>query len=192
MAFDVNDIISQINHNYLAKPYLYEVRIFGGTGFVEDASQEITINCSGINIPGINLGFAGINRYAIGKSKNHPILKSFTELNMTFYETEKEKERNYFVKWMDKIYDKTNRRFNYYRDYVKYMSIIQYNKKGEKTSEWKVLECWPSNISPLDKSYSAGETVPTFNVNMQFNEMNEIALDVVDSPSSSFLGNLFR
>lgn len=177
----INDIISQINRNYPAKAYNYEVRIFGGNGNIADATPEIMLNCSSINVPGINIGFVQDRRFSIGTVKNYAISKSFTELNLTFYETEYEMERKYFVDWINKIYDKPTKRFGYYQDYIKYMTIIQYDKKKNKTYECKVLECFPSNLSPLDKAYASGEMVPQFNVNIQFHEVEEIFYDKKES-----------
>ena len=176
MSVNINSIISHINRNFFLKPWNYEVRIFGG-GSVPDASPEVMFNCSAINVPGVNLGFTQNKRHGIGPYRNYPNNKSFTELNMTMYESEYERERQYFVEWMDKIYDKKTKRFNFYKEYTKTVNIIQYDKKGNKTYECNVIEAFPSNTSPLDKAYSAGDIVPQFNVNIQFFEVNEIFFD---------------
>jgi hypothetical protein len=170
----MSDLMAQIVKNYPAKPYLYEVRIYGGNNPSTDSTPELMLNCSAVNVPGTNISFTQFKKYGIGSLQNVPTGRSYTELNMTFYETEHEKERKYFSEWQDRIYNKTNKRFGFYSDYVKTISISQFNKSGDKTFECKIFEAFPSNISPLDKSYASGETVPQFNVNMQYFEIEEI------------------
>jgi len=182
MGFGVNEIIAQLGRNALAKPYLYEVRIMGSSASnfttpVPDAPREVMFNCSGVNVPGVNIGFTQDRRFGIGTAFNIPTSKSFTELNLTMYETEHEMERRFFVEWMDLIYDKNTKRFGYYKDIVKNLSIIQYDKTGKKTYECVAIDCFPSNLSPLDKGYASGENVPQFNVNIQFHELKEVFFD---------------
>lgn len=171
----ISEMMAQIVRHYPLKAHLYEVRIFGGDP-TTDAPEELMINCSAINVPGKNLQFTPHKKYSIGTFHNIPIGRSFTELNLTLYETEFEQERRYFSEWQDRIYDRNNRRFNYFQDYVKTLSIIQYDKKGNRTYECQVLESFPSNVSPLDKGYS-NEGLAQFNVNMQFHEVKEIFFD---------------
>ena len=172
----VSDMMAHIAKNYPLKSYLYEVRIFGGVDPTTDATPDIMINCSAVNVPGTNIQFNPNKKYGIGHMTQMPVGRSFTELNLTFYESDGEPERKYFADWQDSIYDKETRRFGYYKDNVRTLSIIQYDKKRNPTYECKVLEAWPSNVSPLDKGY-ANEGMPQFNVNMQFLHLEEIFYD---------------
>lgn len=171
--FDITTIISQINKNMFASANRYEIRIYGGSNTSTDAPTEVVLNCSAVSVPGVNIGFTPYKRYTVGISSNQPTSKTFTEMNLTFYETVFEKERKYFVDWMNRIFDSKTQRFNFYKDYVKNITVIQYDKRGNKTYEATMLECFPSNLSPLDKSYGAGDTIPQFNVNIQFYSMEE-------------------
>jgi len=175
MTKDITEIYAHLNRNFLLKPYLYEVRILGGTT-VEDASQDVMLNCSQVNTPGTNIIFSQFRKWAIGNIHNMPMGKSFTELNLTFYESEYEKEREYFVKWQEKIFNKSSLRFAFFKDYVKNVHIIQYDKKRNKTYECIVKDVFPSNVSPLDKGY-ANEGIGQFNVNMQFYTVEELYFD---------------
>lgn len=170
MTSNINDIVSAINKNFFARPYRYEVRIFGNGG---NASQEVMLNCASVNVPGINIGFGANKPYGIGLQKFYPQGKSFTELSMTFYETEFEMERKFFVDWMNQIYNDQTNRFAYYNDVIRTVTIIQYDKKDKVTYECDCLEVFPSNISPLDKSYASGDIIPTFTVNLQFHKIKE-------------------
>jgi len=181
-----NDIVSHLNKNYPLKGYKYSVQIFGG-GSQPDASEELMLNCSAVNVPGLNIGFSTFKKFGIGSVHNVPIGRSFTELNLTFYESDGEPERKYFVDWQDKIYDKNTLRFGYYKDIVKTLLITQYDKKNQATYSCKVIDCFPSNLSPLDKAYSA-EGVMQMNVNIQFYQVEEIFFNKVEgyNPFSFF------
>ena len=171
----ISEMVAQINKNFFAKPYLYEVRIMG-TDALTDADRDIMMNCSSVNVPGKNFQFVQDKRYGIGHVHNVPTGRSFTEVNMTFYESEYEREREYFSDWQNRIYDQQTKRFKFFRDYVKDVYIIQKDKKGNKTYECKLIDCYPSNLSPLDRSYSA-EGITQFNVNLQFYEIEETFYD---------------
>lgn len=187
-TLSMNDIIAQIGKNYPLKAYLYQVRIYGGPSPVSDASPEIMINCSAVNVPGKNIQFQPLKKYGIGEMHQMPSGRSFTELNLTFYESEQEAERKYFSEWQDRIYNKETKRFGYYKDIVKTVSIIQYDKKRNKTYECKILEAYPSNVSPLDRGYT-NEGMAQFNVNMQFHQIEEVFFDKKEGISlTSFLG----
>lgn len=172
----VYEMVSQINKHYPLKPYLYEVRIFGGSSAATDADPDIMVNCSAINIPGKNIQYQPHKKYGIGIQHQLPVGRSFTELNLTLYETEYLRERRYFSEWQDRIYDSNTGRYNYYKDYVKTISIIQYDKKENKTYECKINEAFPTNISPSDRAYSA-DGLAQFNVNLQFYDVEEVFLD---------------
>ena len=172
---NMDELIAHINRNYPLKAYLYEVRIFGGDPST-DASQDVMLNCSAINVPGTNLQFNPFKKYGIGEMHQMPIGRSFTELNLTFYESDGEPEREFFAEWQNRIFNKETKRFGFYKDFVKTLSIIQYDKKRNKTYECQVRECFPSNVSPLDKGYS-NEGIPQFNVNLQFYQVDEIFFD---------------
>lgn len=181
----VDEIISQLNRFYPVKQNLYEVQILGGDPST-DASPEIMINCSNINIPGSNIQHTPNRRYALGPEYKTPVGRSYTELNMTFYESENEKEREYFINWQDKIYNKQTKRFSFYNDYIKNVIIRQYTRSGKKSYEARLTEAFPSNISPLDRGY-ANEGLAQFNVIFQFYEIEET---FYDKEATSFLGIL--
>lgn len=172
MGFSVNEIIAQINKNFLAKPHLYEVRIFARQP-VNDASREVMFNCASITIPGKNVQMIQERRYGVGLNYNVVENKTFSEVIMGFYESEFEKERRYFSEWVDNIIDPVNYRVKYYKDYVRDIEIIQYNNKKEVVYTAMLRDCIPANIAPLDRGYDKSESVPIFNVNIQFHDVEE-------------------
>ena len=174
----VNEMIAQINKHYPTKAHLYEVRIFGASE-QPDAQQDLMINCSSVNVPGSNMQYVAKRKYTLGVFHNIPVNKSFTEINMSFYETEYERERQYFIDWQNKIFDPVTERFGFYNDYVKTINIIQYDKKGNRTYECELTDAYPSNISPLDRAYSQ-DGIAQFNINFQYHKVNEKFFDRVN------------
>lgn len=174
MGFSVSELLSHVHRNWFTNASHYEVRIFGYNNDVPDSTSEIMLNCSNVNIPGANIGFLRDGKqYGIGLEKNFPTNKIFTDLNMTFYESEKENERKFFIDWMDKVYDRETKRMNFYRNFIKDIQIIQYSRDGRKVYEATAKEAWPTNISPLDRAYSNGEQIPQFNVSFQLYDLIE-------------------
>lgn len=179
MTISIDKLVSHINNNFPTKPWNYEVNIFG-PGIVPDSSPSLMLQCSGANVPGVNLGIAQERRHTIGHLKALPSSKSYTEITLTMYESEREPEREYFTNWINLIYNTENKRFSFYKDIVKTIQIIQYDKKRNKTYECLLIDAFPSNISPLDRSYAAGDSLAQFTVNIQFFEMKETFFDSPD------------
>lgn len=182
----ITEMVAHISRNYPLRPFLYEVRIMGGGSVISDATLDITMNCCAVSVPGNNVSFNSIKKYGIGNMHQMPAGRSFTELNLTFYESDGEPERKYFADWQDRIYNRQTKRFGFYKDVIKTISILQYDKKGNLTYECQCLEAWPSNIGTLDKGY-ANEGIAQFSVNFQFYELNEISYDKTNG-SNPFAG----
>ena len=174
--FDVNTIISHINKNWFLKQQYYQVKIFGsgdGKSLVSDSTPDIMLNCSAVTIPGINLGTNPDKRHGIGLTTNLPNAKSLTAVSMTFYQSEYDNERNYFINWLDSIYNKESKRFNFYKEYIKNIIVEQYNRKGELISSTEMQQCYPIFIGTLDKGYGL-DGIAQFNISFTVLELKEI------------------
>lgn len=170
----IDEIIAHLQRNMIAKPTLYEVYIFAPNAGNQDAPLDVTLNCSAVAVPGVNMSYTQDKRTGIGVVQNFPNTKSFNEVSLSFYESEKQNERKYFVDWMNMIYDTNTKRFGFYRDYTRTIVIKQFDRSNNVVHEARLFDCFPANISPLDKSYSMTDTLPQFGVSISFNEMQEI------------------
>lgn len=169
----INDIVSQVTRHQFARAYNYEVRILGKTDKVGDAPREVMFNCNSVLIPGINVNFSEHKRYNFGITSKYPMSKSFEMITMNFYETEHEMEREYFVNWVNSIYNKTTEKVSFYDSIVKDITIIQYDRTKTKTYECKLIEAFPSNIASMERSYSITDTISSFSVQFQFKDLQE-------------------
>jgi hypothetical protein len=176
MLKDINEIVGSLNKDLLIKQNLYEVTIYDTyntiSGALNTSIIDIMLNCQAITIPGYNIGFSNDKRYGIGTIINYPNAKDWTDLTMSFYESESGKERNYFVEWINSIYDKETKRFNFFKDYIKNIEIKQYDRTGKIRYRAKLIDCYPSTVGGLDRSYQ-NSSVPIFNVSFQFTEFEE-------------------
>ena len=171
----INDIISHVNQSYFTKPNRYTISIVGNYGatIVPDAPRNVTFNCSQVTIPGLNVGMASHRKYGIGVPTFVPSGKTFTECTLSFYESEKMEERKYFSEWVSNIMDPVTGRLNYFDTIKKDIKITQYNIKNQIVYECIMRECFPSNISPSDRSYAAENTLSQFVVSLQFRRLDE-------------------
>lgn len=172
MGVSIDEIVAHVNKNPLAKPTRYEIAIYK-KGAEDGDAREIFFNCSAVQIPGINLQFYQDRRYAIGLT--YPVLenKKFTEIVMTFYESEYERERKYFSDWIASMIDTDTHRTQFYNDYVRNIDILQYNAQNELVYRIHLFSCSPTNISQLNRGYDLTDTIPEFNVNIQFQDLEE-------------------
>lgn len=188
MAFDIDTIVAHINKNFFARPQYYTVAISGSGGpqsEVPDASTDVMFNCSAVSVPGLNIDHHPDKRYGIGTITNYPNGKTFTEINMTFYESEYEKERKYFTEWYDLIYNKQTRRFNFQQNYVKRIILNQFNRKNQLVYKAVMFECYPTSISQLDRGYAL-DAAAQFTVGFQLTDIQEVFYNPPPVPINPF------
>lgn len=175
----VNEIVSQISRTFFTKPNRYSISILGnyGSTIVDDASRDVTFNCAQVNIPGLNIGLNQHRKHGIGVPTFVPSGKTFTECTLSFYESEKMNERRYFSQWISSIMNSVDERLKYFDTIKKDIEITQYDLKNNVTYVCILRECFPSNISPSDRSYSSENTISQFVVSLQFRRMEEIFRD---------------
>jgi hypothetical protein len=185
-TFEVSTVINQINTYYLAKPNLYTILI-GGGGKVPDISSSIALNCSAVSIPGININTHTEHRRGIGQNITYPNQRSFTELMLTFYESDYEQEKAYFSNWINSIVDPNSGQLGWFSDYSKTVVISQYNRKQELTYQCMLGNAYPINLGGLDRGYSHDNQFSQFTVGLTFYQMQEV---FYQQPLSSLLGNI--
>jgi hypothetical protein len=185
-TFDINAVIANINTYYFAKPNLYTVLI-GGGGTVPDMSQAVGLNCAAVSIPGININTHTEHRRGIGQTITYPNQRSFTELVLTFYESDYEQERAFFSNWIDKIVDPNSGQLGFFQSYSKTVVISQYNRKQELTYQCMLGNAYPTNLGQMDRGYSHDNQVAQFNVGLTFYQMQEV---FYQQPLSTLLGTL--
>ena len=103
-------------------------------------------------------------------------------LTATIYCSPDHSERKYFTEWQDEIVGghRTKRTAandidfdaGYYDSYVKDVTIKQYDEKGSKTHEIKLIEAYPRTVGELNYTYQTNELL-VFTVSFQYRYFNE-------------------
>jgi hypothetical protein len=170
----LQDFIANLKNDNLVSPARFRVRITGSLNDVTSASYDIMLNCASVSIPALNLVTTGDKRVGLGQVQNFVGGKELSPIVMTFYESESFKERKFFSDWIDIIYNKSTKKFNFFKNYAKIVTIEQLSKDGRVLYQCKLIDAFPTNVSEMNRSYAAMDTYEQFSVNMNYNEIQEI------------------
>jgi hypothetical protein len=165
--FSIDEIVANATKLNFADPTRYQV-------IIPEGSTDLTFNCSAVSSPGHNLGFTTDAQYGVGHTRAYANNRSFSDMTLTFYQSQGQMERKFFIDWFEKVYDKTTRRFAYANKYVKDIDIRQYTRDGRLAYQIKITEGWPTNVSPVELSYQNGGQISTFTVSLQILYADEI------------------
>lgn len=92
----------------------------------------------------------------------------FEPINMTFIMTPSQKERQFFLDWMNVANNMDNNKFGFYDDYVANIVIKYYNRQGEVASVCEIAEAFPTRVSELNLSYEGNNELATFEVTFKY------------------------
>lgn len=86
----------------------------------------------------------------------------------TFIMTPSQKERQFFLDWMNKANNMDNNKFGFYDSYVANILVRYYNRQGNQTSICEIAEAFPIKVSELVLSYDTNNELATFDVTFKF------------------------
>lgn len=89
-------------------------------------------------------------------------------LNMTFLTTPSQKERQYFLEWMDLACDMNQYKFGFYDDYVASIIIKFCDRQGNMASITEIVGVYPVHVSDMQMSYDSNNQLATFDVQFKF------------------------
>lgn len=122
-----------------------------------------------LTIPGKNLRTVP-NENIYGPT--HEMAQGLTyaeEITMSFYLSTEHRERQYFLNWIDMIVKPDTYNLEYYDNYKRDIDIYQLNRKDERTSGIKLIECYPKTLGALEYSQESGD-IATIDVSFAFKE----------------------
>jgi hypothetical protein len=172
MAFSVNDMKASIGSTGVAKAAHYQIEI---PGLTPDALMRATA----VQLPGRSVQAATYRDY--GASREIAYLPLYTAASVTFLCSSDLRERVAFTEWQDSIIG--NHRTGaggyaqpfdagYYDDYVRDVTIKQFDSAGSETYQCKLIEAYPRTISDISYSYAAEEVI-SFSVQLQYRFFTE-------------------
>lgn len=171
MAFRVNDVRGDLKRG-VARTSHYEMII--------DGNQQITFRTISVTAPGRGITSTASGVYGAIQEVGYGTI--FSPVSAQIYCSPDHTERKFFTEWQDKVVGPhrtgsgfaTERAFNagYYKDYVKDVTIKQYDETGSETHEIKLREVYPKNVGELSYSYQASELL-LFTVSLQYRYFTE-------------------
>lgn len=109
----------------------------------------------------------------------------FDLLNMTFLVTPSQKERQFFLDWMNRACNMDNYKFGFYEDYIANINIKFCDRQGNMSSKTEIAEAYPVHVSDMQMSYDSNNQLATFDV--QFKFKNVVTKEAKDDGD----GNIF-
>lgn len=103
----------------------------------------------------------------------------------TFIMTPSQKERQFFLDWMNRANDMGTNKFGFYDSYVSNVIVKFYDRQGEMTSISEMAEAFPIRVSELMMDYGINNELATFDVTFKYRRA------VTKEPSDNSDGNVF-
>ena len=174
MAFSVKDIKGDISRG-VARNSHYEMII--------DGNQQITFRTISVTAPGRAITSTPSGVYGAIQEVGYGTI--FSPVSAQIYCSPEHTERLFFSEWQDGVVGNHRTRqsfaaeanFNagYYKDYVKDVTIKQYDETGKPKFEIKLREAYPKNVGEISYSYQASELL-VFSVSLQYRYYTERSL----------------
>ena len=171
MAFRLDEIRGDLKRG-VARTSHYEMII--------DGNQQVAFRTISVTAPGRGITSTASGVYGAIQEVGYGTI--FSPVSAQIYCSPDHTERKFFTEWQDKVVGPhrtgggfaTERAFNagYYKDYVKDVTIKQYDETGSKTHEIKLREVYPKNVGELSYSYQASELL-LFTVSLQYRYFTE-------------------
>lgn len=92
----------------------------------------------------------------------------FEPITLQFIVTPSQKERQFFLDWMNLANNMDNNKFGFYDDYISNIVVKFYNRQGEMASIVEVVEAFPVRVSEMNLSYEANNQLAVFDVTFRY------------------------
>mgnify|MGYP006174320561 CR=1 FL=1 len=159
----LNDFTSQVKKEGLAVTNRYAVVLPNMEG--SDMSRMLLMYCASTQLPGLNNSTTPARTF--GEYREMPYERLFEAVNMEFYVDRPMKVKTYFDNWMGQVIDPVTRKFNYYKNYTKDITIFVLDKQDKNIYGVTLYECYPKTINPIALT-AEGKEVMKLGVTLQF------------------------
>ena len=169
MAFRLDEIRGDLKRG-VARTSHYELLIGG--------NKEIAFRTVSVTAPGRSIGASASGVYGAIQEVGHSGI--YAPVSAQLYCSPDHSERKYFNTWQDFVIGpartaggaESSFDVGYYKDYVRDVTIKQYDEEGNKKHEIKLIEAYPRTIGELSYSYQASELL-LFTVSLQYRYYEE-------------------
>lgn len=178
MPFNVQEFRSSLLFDG-ARPSLFDVTMVfpaivatGGTaaGAVGTASQQVTFKAKSSSLPGDSISSIPVNYF--GREIKVAGTRAFTDWSFTVINDEDFVIRNAFERWMSGLNSHVgNLRLPEFMNSVGYQTdayVTQYSKEGAILKQYKMIGCFPTDVSAIDLDWASGDQIEEFAVTFSY------------------------
>lgn len=176
----IKDFISEVKTKGLARVNRYEVSIpnFPSVGG-SNGARLLTTFCDAVNLPGMNIATQAHRFY--GDAYDMPYERMFDPVQLSFYVDSRMELKSGFDKWMSTIIDPVSRSINYYKSYVKDVSIRVLNVDDSSYYGLKLYEAYPKAVASIQMD-AAGRDVMKLQVTLQYRYWEPVSASAQAAP----------
>lgn len=204
-ARSLNEFISNIKNNSLARQNRFTVSISGNNATNSTDSNLVELFCEQAILPSLSFASQPVRSY--GEQREVVYDRNFETASLTFLVDRQMKVKDYFDQWTNKIIDPYSRLAGFYDEYVRDICIITQDTKDNDTYIAVLREAYPKTVSAVQLDHNSKDVMKlqvTFNykyhINNQLispsNDKNPKKLFGLDLPDpykvSQQLGNYLR
>lgn len=133
---------------------------------------------SSVRVPGANFDMQNVSRYGVGPQQKFPTNVNFTDIDVTFVDTNYNALWKYFTIWMNGIFDYTgiaggsqaSYRVEYKTNYVADTDIYVYANSGDLVNKITLKDAFPVSLGDVNLSWSENSRLYEFTVRFSFKE----------------------
>jgi len=133
-------------------------------------SGELTkLYVKALSVPGSNIGMIPVSFQ--GRQIKFSGERQFNEWSFTCYDSNDKRIRNSLEEWIDKMDSVVEHRVNYDVSEewtVKYNDMSTTSSGTTNARGFKLFNCWPIDISPIDLSYDMVDSFAEFTVTVAY------------------------
>lgn len=199
MPFNVQDFRASLVSDG-ARASLFDVQLTfpvvvgtGGTapGAFGSAQQQVTFRARSTSLPGDSISSIGLNYF--GREIKVAGNRSFTDWSFTVINDEDFNLRNAFERWMSGINShvsnlRTSALLSGGGGYQQDAFVTQYSKIGEIIKVYKLVGCFPTDVSAIDLDWGA-DNIEEFAITFAYQWWESV--ETTDSSSSASLIQTF-
>lgn len=141
-GFSLNDFLSKVRSEDLARSNRFEVEIFG-----PGDAKAISILCEDASVPGLIVPYTPTKIGNWTEPRAHGIEFFGDNATFTFYCDSSWNVRDYFENWMFSCVNPISKEISFYNNTVGTAVIHALNRKDDIVKSWTLVDCLPRNIS---------------------------------------------
>ena len=176
MAFSIAEFTKALD-NAGARASLFEVTLTQGPTLTATAETEVKIatdlsfTCRATTIPGLTV--TPITVQYFGREIKTPGEMEFADWSVTILNDNNQRVRRTIERWMASINHHSDNKLD--KDFMTSTTdgvypwtgtakVTQYDKKGDDTHHYKMKNCWPTSLDPIDLSYDSTGTIQEYGI----------------------------